>query len=230
MKFLFRVTVRRHDLVAEIFSLKEPVKVPLVLSRNEVKRILLMAPSLKARVMLSLAYGCGMAPLRKIDWVVYAKEPFARPKAVLAYLSRYTHRIAISNSRLIRFDAHSVTFRVKDYRLNGARRHTTMTLATGEFIRRFLIHVLPKGQHRIRHYGFYGNGNRAANISRIRDLFGAEPPTWKEVGDKDEGDNDPCLRCLALPCPCCGGRLIIKGTFKPTQQTKAPPRSTRHAA
>ncbi|WP_065333113.1 IS91 family transposase [Tritonibacter mobilis] len=178
----------------------------------------------------SAAFEAMLAPLRKIDWVVYAKEPFAGPKAVLAYLSRYTHRIAISSSRLIRFDAHSVTFRAKDYRLNGARRNTTMTLATGEFIRRFLIHVLPKGQHRIRHYGFYGNGNRATNIARIRDLLGAEPPTWKEVGDKDEGDNDPCLRILALPCPCCGGRLIIKGTFEPTQQTRAPPRSTRHAA
>ncbi|AGI65856.1 IS91-family transposase [Octadecabacter antarcticus 307] len=95
--------------------------------------------------------------LRKIDWVVYAKEPFAGPKAVLAYLSRYTHRVAISNSRLIRFDAQNVTFRVKD-----SGHHTTMTLATSEFIRRFLIHVLPRGQHRIRHYGFYGNGNWAA--------------------------------------------------------------------
>ena len=102
-----------------------------------------------------------LEPLHEIEWVVYAKEPFAGPKAVLAYLSRYTHRIAISNSRLIRFDAHSVTFRVKDYRLKGAGRHTTMSLSTNEFIRRFLIHVLPRGQHRIRHYGFYGNSNRA---------------------------------------------------------------------
>jgi hypothetical protein len=98
-----------------------------------------------------------LAPLRKIDWVVYAKEPFAGPKAVLTYLSRYTHRVAISNSRLIRADADHVTFRVKDYRVKGSGRHTTMTLATAEFIRRFLIHVLPRGQHRIRHYGFFGN-------------------------------------------------------------------------
>jgi len=112
----------------------------------------------------SAAFEAMLAPLRKINWVVSAKEPFAGPKAVLAYLSRYTHRIAISNSRLIRFDAHSVTFSVKDYRLNGARRHTTMTRATEEFIHRFMLHVLPNGQHRIRRYGFCGNGNRAANI------------------------------------------------------------------
>jgi hypothetical protein len=176
------------------------------------------------------AFGLFLQPLRKIDWVVYAKEPFAGPKAVLAYLSRYTHRVAISNSRLIRFDADSVTFKVKNYRINGAGRHTTMTLTTGEFIRRFLIHVLPKGQHRIRHYGFFGNGNRAANIARIRGLLGAKPPTWKEAGDKSEGDNDQCLRILALPCPCCGGQLIIKGTFEPMQQPRAPPRSTKEAA
>lgn len=111
-------------------------------------------------------------PLRRIDWVVYAKEPFGGPKAVLAYLSRYTHRVAISNSRLIRADADHVTFRVKNYRVKGSGRHTTMTLATAEFIRRFLIHVLPRGQHRIRHYGFFGNGNRAANIARIREGSG----------------------------------------------------------
>jgi hypothetical protein len=118
------------------------------------------------------AFDVFLKPLRQIDWVVYAKEPFAGPKSVLAYLSRYTHRVAISNSRLIRFDARSVTFRVKDYRLKGAGRHTTMTLDTAEFIRRFLIHVLPRGQHRIRHYGFYGNSNRAANIAQIRQLLG----------------------------------------------------------
>lgn len=171
-----------------------------------------------------------LRPLRKIDWVVYAKEPFAGPKAVLAYLSRYTHRIAISNSRLIRFDAHSVTFKVKDYRVNGPGRHTTMTLKTGEFIRRFLIHVLPKGQHRIRHYGFFGNGNRAANIARIRELLGNGQPDPDLGHDGTAGDTDAPARVLALPCPCCGGRLIISETIAPERYPRAPPGAARAAA
>ena len=175
-------------------------------------------------------FGAFLQPLHKIDWVVYAKEPFAGPKAVLAYLSRYTHRVAISNSRLIHFDAESVTFKVKNYRLTGPKRHTNMTLATSEFIRRFLIHVLPKGQHRIRHYGFYGNGNRAANIARIRDLLGAKTPNGTDAGDTGDSDNNQDPRVLALPCPCCGGRLIIIDTFEPMQHPRAPPRSTRDAA
>ena len=140
-------------------------------------------------------FGSFLQPLRKIDWIVYAKEPFAGPKAVLAYLSRYTHRLAISNSRLIRFDANSVTFKVKNYR--------------------------------IRHYGFFGNGNRAANIARIRDLLGSQPPNRKDTG---EGDTDQSSRVLALPCPCCGGRLIIKGTVAPAQHPRAPPKPQRAAA
>jgi hypothetical protein len=173
------------------------------------------------------AFGAFLQPLHQINWVVYAKEPFAGPKAVLAYLSRYTHRIAISNSRLIHFDAASVTFKVKNYRLNGPKRHTTMTLATAEVIRRFLIHVLPTGQHRIRHYGFFGNGNRAANVARIRELLGTQPPNRK---DTSEGENDQSPRILALPCPCCGGRLIIVDTFAPAQHSRAPPTSARAAA
>jgi hypothetical protein len=171
-----------------------------------------------------------LKPLRKIDWVVYAKEPFSGPKAVLAYLSRYTHRIAISNSRLIRFDAHSVTFRVKDYRLKGAGRHTTMTLATSEFIRRFLVHVLPRGQHRIRHYGFYGfygNGNRAANIARIRQLLGAKTPDQERGDDDSPSDTNEPPRVLALPCPCCGGQLIIIHAIAPAQHPRAPPPTAR---
>lgn len=176
------------------------------------------------------AFGAFLKPLRKIDWVVYAKEPFAGPKAVLAYLSRYTHRVAISNSRLIRFDADSVTFKVKNYRVNGPKRRTTMTLKTDEFIRRFLIHVLPKGQHRIRHYGFYGNGNRTGNIARIRELLGAKPPSREDAADANEGDTDQTPRSLALPCPCCGGRLIIVDTFAPAQHPRAPPPSAKAAA
>ena len=179
-----------------------------------------------------------LAPLRKIDWVVpsrclrenncqaaYAKEPFAGPSAVLAYLSRYTHRIAISNSRLIRADANQVTFRVKDYRISGPKRQTTMTLATPEFIRRFLIHVLPRGQHRIRHYGFFGNGNRVANIAKIRELLRAKAP---EPDHAEITDNQP--RILTIPCPCCGGRLVIIDAFDPQQQPRAPPTTTRAAA
>jgi hypothetical protein len=176
------------------------------------------------------AFDAFLKPLRKIDWVVYAKEPFAGPKAVLAYLSRYTHRVAISNSRLIRIDERGVTFRVKDYRLKGAGRHTTMTLATSEFIRRFLIHVLPKGQHRIRYYGFFGNGNRAANIARIRQLLGAKTPDQSRDDDDNLGDADEPPRVLALPCPCCGGQLIIVETIAPAQHSRAPQKPQRAAA
>lgn len=171
-----------------------------------------------------------LAPLRKIDWVVYAKEPFAGPRAVLAYLSRYTHRVAISNSRLIRADADHVTFRIKNYRVKGAGRQTTMTLTTHEFIRRFLIHVLPKGQHRIRHYGFFGNGNRADNIAAIRKLLGVkEPSTDQADGDPIESiDDQP--RTLAIHCPCCGGKLVIVDAFDPLQHPRAPPVRTRSDA
>ncbi len=171
-----------------------------------------------------------LKPLLQIDWVVYAKEPFAGPSAVLAYLSRYTHRVAISNSRLIRMDDQGVTFRVKDYRLKGAGRHTTMTLATSEFIRRFLIHVLPRGQHRIRHYGFYGNGNRAANISRIRRLLGAKTPDQERGDDDSPGDTGEPPRVLALACPCCGGQLIIIHAIASAQHPRAPPETHRAAA
>jgi predicted Zn-ribbon and HTH transcriptional regulator len=175
------------------------------------------------------AFNDFLKPLRKIDWVVYAKEPFAGPKAVLAYLSRYTHRIAISNSRLIRANANHVTFRVKNYRLKGSSRHTTMTLTTAEFIRRFLIHVLPKGQHRIRHYGFFGNGNRAANIAKIRELLRVKAPRTDQSDDDPAGSADDQPRTLALPCPCCGGRLIIVEAFAPQQQPRAPPSAWRSA-
>ncbi|WP_323783970.1 IS91 family transposase [Leisingera sp.] len=176
------------------------------------------------------AFDAFLQPLRRIDWVVYAKEPFAGPRAVLAYLSRYTHRVAISNSRLIRMDGRSVTFRVKDYRVNGPGRHTAMTLKTGEFIRRFLIHVLPKGQHRIRHYGFFGNGNRAANIARIRELLGAETSDQGHAHDSTADDADALARVLALPCPCCGGHLIIVETIAPERRPRAPPGTARAAA
>ena len=165
------------------------------------------------------AFNAFLDPLRKTDWVVYAKEPFAGPKPVLAYLSRYTHRVAISNSRLIQADADSVTFRVKDYRIDGPGRYKTMTLETHEFIRRFLMHVLPKGQHRIRHYGLLANGNRAANIARIRELLAARAP----ASDTDGTNPADGPRILALPCPCCGGRLIIVEAFGPGRASQHRP-------
>jgi hypothetical protein len=151
-----------------------------------------------------------LAPLRKAEWVVYSKRPFGGPKAVLAYLARYTHRVAISNRRLISADKTGVTFKWKDYRIEGADRYKTMTLATDEFIRRFLIHVLPKGFHRIRHYGLLATSNRAANIAHARKLL-AVPSSPKETEPPQPAIDEP--RVLPRPCPCCGGRMFIIETF-----------------
>jgi hypothetical protein len=157
------------------------------------------------------AFDSYLAPLRQIDWVVYAKQPFAGPKQVLRYLSRYTHRVAISNRRLLSADENSVTFKYKDYRIEGAARYKTMTLATDEFIRRFLIHVLPKGFHRIRHYGLLASTNRAANIAHARELL-AVPSRPKQPDTPEATIDEP--RVLSQPCPCCGGRMIIIETFE----------------
>jgi hypothetical protein len=174
------------------------------------------------------AFKAYLRPLRKIDWVVYAKEPFAGPKQVLRYLSRYTHRIAISNRRLLSADHNGVTFKYKDYRVEGPARYKTMTLTTDEFIRRFLIHVLPKGFHRIRHYGLLGNTNRAANIEHARKLLAMpsrpkEPETPKAAIDEQ--------RVLPRPCPCCGGRMIVIETFargcEPKHRPAPPPAAIR---
>jgi hypothetical protein len=164
-----------------------------------------------ARLTEAAAFATFLEPLRKTEWVVYAKEPFGGPQAVLAYLSRYTHRVAISNRRLVSADATSVTFKCKDYRIEGPGRYKTMTLPMGEFIRRFLMHVLPKGLHRIRHYGLFANGNRAANIARARELL-AMPPRLTEPDDPKLAEpGDPQLH--PHPCPFCGGRMIIIETF-----------------
>jgi hypothetical protein len=157
------------------------------------------------------AFAAYLAPLRKIEWYLYSKPPFGGPEAVLAYLSRYTHRVAISNRRLIAFNNNGVTFSYKDYRADGRARYKRMTLATDEFIRRFLIHVLPHGFHRIRHYGLFANGNRAANIARARKLL-AVPSRPKEPETAEATTTDE-PRALPRPCPCCGGRLIIIETF-----------------
>jgi hypothetical protein len=165
------------------------------------------------------AFAAFLAPLRKVEWVVYAKEPFGGPQAVLAYLSRYTHRVAISNRRLISVDATGVTFKWNDYRIEGPGRYKTMTLPTNEFIRRFLMHVLPKGLHRIRHYGLFANGSRVANIAHTRALL-AVPSTPPETDASSEPDQPPTL---AKPCPCCGGRMIIVETFARGHQPKHRP-------
>jgi hypothetical protein len=160
-----------------------------------------------ARLIEPSAFAVYLAPLRKVEWVVYAKRPFAGPQAVLAYLSRYTHRVAIANSRLIAFDDNGVTFKWKDYRAKGRDRQKVMTLASEEFIRRFLIHVLPSGFHRIRHYGIFANGGRTENLARARQLLGVSP-TQSEPSDA----NEPPMH--SLPCPCCGGRMIVIETFE----------------
>jgi hypothetical protein len=158
-----------------------------------------------------IAFDRYLKPLRNVDWVVYAKRPFAGPKQVLCYLSRYTHRIAISNRRLISANENGVTFRYKDYRIEGPDRYKTMTLATDEFIRRFLIHVLSKGLHRIRHYGLLAKSNHAANIARARELLGVPSPSKDSEPPAANATDEQ--RVLPRPCPCCGGRMIIIETF-----------------
>jgi hypothetical protein len=163
-----------------------------------------------ARLADKAAFKAYLRPLREIDWVVYAKEPFAGPEQVLRYLARYTHRVAISNRRLLSADQKCVTFKYKDYRIEGPARYKTMTLATDEFIRRFLIHVLPKGFHRIRHYGLLASANRAKNIAHARQLL-AVPFRPKQPEAPKAAIDEP--RVLRRPCPCCGGRMIIIETF-----------------
>jgi predicted Zn-ribbon and HTH transcriptional regulator len=152
------------------------------------------------------AFATYLAPLHKAEWVVYAKRPFGGPEAVLAYLSRYTHRVAIANSRLIAFDQQGVTFRWKDYRVEGPDRYKLMTLTTDEFIRRFLIHVLPRGFHRIRHYGLLAKASCADNIARARELL-AVPKPERQPADDAANDNTQA-------CPCCGGRMIVIESFE----------------
>ena len=169
------------------------------------------------------AFAAQLAPLRKTNWFVYAKPPFAGPQAVLAYLARYTHRVAISNRRLVALDENGVTFRYKDYRRNGQERYRTMTLVPGEFIRRFLLHVLPKGFHRIRHYGLLASAARKANIARARELLAAPaPPTAPDAITKAIAtaptDHRP-------PCPSCGGRMIVVETFERGGGPRDPPSS-----
>ena len=158
------------------------------------------------------AFELYLSPLRTTEWVVYAKRPFGGPEAALAYLARYTHRVAISNSRLVALDDHTVAFKWKDYRIDGRDRYKTMTLDAQEFIRRFLTHVLPSGFHRIRHYGLFASGVRANNIARARELL---DPTAQEQQQACANEHDQAEpTCPSRPCPCCRGRMIAIETFE----------------
>jgi putative transposase/transposase-like zinc-binding protein len=158
------------------------------------------------------AFRSHLAPLRKSEWVVYAKRPFAGPAQVLAYLARYTHRVAIGNSRLLDLDDTRVSFRWKDYREQGRHKSKVMRLIVGEFMRRFLLHVLPEGFHRIRHYGLFANGHRAEKLALCRELLAVEA-TSENIDDRPshedvENVDDPPT------CPCCGGRMTTIETFE----------------
>jgi hypothetical protein len=166
------------------------------------------------------AFEAALAPLRRSEWVVFAKRPFAGPEAVLAYLARYTHRVAISNARLVAFDEAGVAFRWKDYRIKGRDRFKTMTLDVAEFIRRFLMHVLPSGFHRIRHYGLFASPARTRNIDRARQLLATPAPSPEpSSAEADDGAESPAA---AHRCPCCGGRMIVIETFEGVRPARSP--------
>ena len=157
-----------------------------------------------------------LAPLRSCECVVYAKRPFAGPEAVRAYLSRYTLRVAISNRRLVAMNDDGVSFRRKDYRAKGQTRHKTMTLAPEEFMRRFLLHVLPSGFHRIRHYGLLANAGRRANLTRVRTLLDVPPP--EPVRDETADMPAPTFVCRC----CCATMRVVEVMMRP-QPIRAPP-------
>jgi hypothetical protein len=179
------------------------------------------------------AFKAWLAPQRRCEWVVYAKRPFAGPQAVLAYLSRYTHRVAISNSRLIAMDERGVAFRWKDYRVkdgakagtNGKTRRKTMTLAPGEFMRRFLLHVLPAGLHRIRHYGLLANGSRQAKLALARELLQAAPARAEAIGKAEcAGTSTPAeAKPPAFICRHCGHAMTVLQIFVRGESIRAPP-------
>jgi hypothetical protein len=176
-----------------------------------------------------------LEPLYKAHWHVHAKRPFAGPEAVLAYLARYTHRVAISNSRLVSLDENGVTFKVKDYRVEGPERYKTMTVAPGEFMRRFLLHVLPKGFHRIRHYGLLATSRtKAATLAKARELIAAARPvgllpTKAEANAEAEAAAATSPAKPAHPCPSCGASMVIIEQFEagrmPRNRPSASPRS-----
>jgi hypothetical protein len=167
------------------------------------------------------AFAHYLEPLRQCEWVVYAKRPFSGPAAVLAYLSRYTHRVAISNSRLIACDERGVTFRWKDYRLKGRTRYKTMTLSYVEFMRRFLLHVLPSGFHRIRHYGLLANAARCQNLVTARALLNQSTPQPQLTAHSPHGESPPTAPTFL--CPHCGAPMIIIETLPGAHPIRAPP-------
>ncbi|SAL87823.1 Putative transposase [Caballeronia arvi] len=167
------------------------------------------------------AFAQWLAPLRASEWFVYAKRPFAGPAAVLAYLSRYTHRVAISNQRLLAFDERGVTFRWKDYRKTGRTRYKAMTLNTGEFMRRFLLHVLPAGFHRIRHYGLLANPVRRANLAKIRTLLGISPKLGSSPHEAVVVEQPTFI------CRHCGAPMLIIDTLTRTVPIRAPPKAVQ---
>jgi hypothetical protein len=165
------------------------------------------------------AFTAWLAAQRRRDWVVHAKPPFAGPQQVLAYLARYTHRVAIANSRLVALEDDGwVSFRWKDYRVNGRHQTKIMRLPVGEFMRRFLLHVLPDGFHRIRHYGLFANGQRAAMLARCRALL-AVPPSPAGGGDGADPTERRATGTDVPVCPCCGGpmRIIERFAGQPTR-------------
>ena len=170
-----------------------------------------------------------LAPMRKCEWVVYAKRPFAGPSAVLAYLSRYTHRVAISNSRLLALDERGVTFRCKDYRANkagrGKTRHKAMTLCPEEFMRRFLLHVLPGGFHRIRHYGLLANGSRRINLAAVRQLLGARADAMAAITGDAAANDEPDPKLPTFVCRHCGRAMVVVLLLAPEPSIRAPPRA-----
>jgi Putative transposase/Transposase zinc-binding domain len=161
-----------------------------------------------------------LKPLRRMKWVVYAKRPFASPDSVLSYLARYTHRVAIANSRLVTFDGERVSFKYKDYRREGQARYGVMTLDAHEFIRRFLLHVLPNGFHRIRHYGLFANTARAENVANARALLGGavQPTLAQDTTSANTASPEPAT---PTPCPCCGGPMILVEVFERGAMPKA---------
>ena len=172
------------------------------------------------------AFAAYLAPLRESEWVVYSKRPFGGPEEVLRYLARYTHRVTISNRRLIACDDKGVTFKWKDYRIEGPERYKVMTLATDEFIRRFLMHVLPAGFHRIRYYGLLASGKRAENVARARELLA--PPlipidAIKAIGNVASEPQTAEPEPAKHQCPCCGGHMIIIERFDRGGQPKHKP-------
>jgi Putative transposase/Transposase zinc-binding domain len=171
------------------------------------------------------AFKAWLQPMRKCEWVVYAKRPFAGPEAVLAYLSRYTHRVAISNSRLLALDERGVTFRWKDYRAKGKTCYKAMTLGPEEFMRRFLLHVLPSGFHRIRHYGLLANGSRRLNLAAARNFLDVHADVLPDIAGVAADNDEPASKPPTFVCRRCGQPMTIVLRLAPACSIRAPPRA-----